>query len=194
MENAMKVVNSLNLAAAAGALVLACTTVQANEGPKFYAGVGYSHMSFDAHETFELPITTFHAGLELSKNLRIEARYGINAGDNEQDYSDSGYDIRETIEVNNYWGVIAKGVLPVTDIFSVYGMVGLNSLSVDDHGRVLDVYNGDIYTFSGESKETSTTLGAGVELKLGDSFALSAEYQLMVEDVSGFNVGLSYRF
>lgn len=188
---------------AAGALMLACGAAQADKGPGFYAGVGYSHMTLETDGAdFLLPTTTFHVGVELSPNLQLEARYGINAGDDEQSYQLSEYplymNVHETIETTAYWAVLAKIQVPVTTTFSVYGMIGMNHLAVENSGtyEILSVFDNyyDYGTLSGESEETSTTYGIGAQLKLGESFALAGEYQRMFKDVSGFNVGLSYRF
>lgn len=173
----------------AGVFALAGNVAQADDAPRFYAGVGYSHMTYDAGTAeYTMPITTLHVGVELNPNLRLEGRYGINAGDDEQD--DNGWLM--TYEVERYWAVLLRGLVPVTESVSVYGMAGLNSLSVDSHGRTLT--SGPIYTYRGSASNTESTLGLGGEFRLGDSLALTAEYQWMIEDVSGFNVGLNYRF
>ena len=181
---------------------MACGMAQANEGPSFYAGVGYSHMTYDGIKDYVLPITTFHAGVELTPNLQIEARYGINAGDDEQFYTESdGYyyaSVSETIEATAYWAVVAKLHLPIGKNFSVYGFGGLNHMSLESAGKYEEttITGGyyDYYTFKGESEETGATIGVGAQLKLGESFALTGEYQKAMDDVSGFNLGLSYRF
>ena len=183
----MNAIKTLGLMTA-GAFVLACGIAQADETPRVYVGVGYSHMTLDGGTAdYTLPITTFHAGVEIAPNLSVEGRYGINAGDDEQ--YDSG--VLVTYGVKSYWAVVLKGRVPVTDAFSFYGMAGVNSLSVDFHGQSL---GWPLYTLSGSAEETGSTLGAGGELRLGDSLTLSLEYQRVHEDVSGYNLGLNYRF
>lgn len=187
---------------AVGALALSYGMAQASEGPSFYAGVGYSHMTFEGTRDYELPTTTFHVGMELSPNLQIEGRYGINAGDDEQFYTESDgvyyASVSETIETTAYWAVLAKVQFPITKSFSVYGLAGLNHLALESSGKYEEtsIY-GNYYssgTFKGKKEETGVTYGAGAQLKLGESFALTGEYQVVMDDVSGFNVGLSYRF
>ena len=189
----MKAVNPLKFVAA-GALALACASVQANESPKFYAGVGYSHGTLDTYAEFELPMTMFHLGVALSPNLKIEARYGINAGDYVHDTSDAIAHYSETYEVASYFAGLAKAIIPVNEKISVYGMAGYNKLTLD--------YSGEAYIYSlaqyinvyEEYSDSGLTYGAGIELNVGESLSLTGEYQVMFEDVSGINVGLSYRF
>jgi len=197
----MKVAKPVGMMAA-GVLALVSGMAQANQGPSFYAGVGYSHMTYDGLKDHVLPMTTFHAGLELSPNVQVEARYGINAGDDEQFYTESdGFyheNISETIEATAYWAIVAKVHLPISESFSVYGFGGLNHMALESSGEVTEsnaagTYYGS-YTFKGKKEETGGTVGVGAQLKLGESFALTGEYQMVIEDVSGFNVGLSYRF
>lgn len=188
---------------AAGALALASGMAQAGEGPGFYAGVGYSQMTLDAAKDFVLPSTTLHVGLDLSPKLQIEARYAINTGDDNQHYTRSnGIDysnVNETYEATAYWAVLAKVHFPIAKAFSVYAIAGLNHLAVEGSGSYeAGSYYGNSSnrygSFLSKGEETGATYGVGAQLNLGDSISLAGEYQVMTEDVSGFNVGLSYRF
>lgn len=194
-----KVVKTLALAST-GALVMVCAGAQANAEPKFYAGIGYSHATLeaatalDASVDFELPMTTFQVGVQISPNLKIEGRYGINAGDYEHSASDSIAVYHETYEVASYWAALAKIGVPLNQSLSVYGMVGFNKLEVDYHGEAYIPSVAKTVRVSDTASDSGLTYGAGLEVNLSESFALNGEYQVMFDNVSSFNIGLNYRF
>ena len=118
-----------------------------------------------------------HVGGKLSDNLAAEARFGIGMGD------DKGW------EVDNYFSVLAKGILPIQDGLSVYGLAGFSRVAVST--EVCGWFGGCI---SGSTSDSGLSLGGGAEFAMSNELSLTAEYLMMTGDVDVMSVGASFKF
>lgn len=187
----MKLVKSLGITVAA-ALTMSISIAQAQDVQKTYVGLGYSNATLDSGGAeATMPMLMVQVGKDLTDNIQIEARYAFSRGDDTQEYDEDGSTYVDTFEISQYWALIGKVHLPVAEGFSIYGLVGLNHMSLKGVGSEKG-YSSN--TYSNELKETGAALGVGAQYTFNDTISLSAEYQTMVKDVTGLNLGLNYRF
>jgi len=139
-----------------------------------YGGVSFSIVDLDGVEPNAIGA---HVGAKLHPNLAAEARFGIGLGD------DQG------VEVDNYFSVLAKGILPIQDNLSVYGLAGFSRVAVTS--KWCDPLWGCV---SGSGSESGLSLGAGAEFELTPQISLSAEYLMMVDDADAMSIRASYKF
>jgi OOP family OmpA-OmpF porin len=94
--------------------------------------------------------------------------------------SASGGGLRATIE-SKAWDLVAVGILPIGEKFSVYGKIGLYMANTDGTTNIPGVAN--------ESKSnTDLTYAVGVGYDFTKNFGVRAEYQKF-QDVGGGNIG-----
>jgi opacity protein-like surface antigen len=152
----------------------AFSAVQAAPMENLYGGVSFSSVDLDGVSPKAIGA---HVGAKLSENLAAEARFGIGMGD------DAG------VEVDNYFSILAKGILPIQDNLSVYGLAGFSRVAVTSEW--CDPFWGCV---SGSGTESGLSLGAGAEFALTPKISLSAEYLMMVDDADALSVAASYKF
>lgn len=111
------------------------------------------------------------AGAKLHENLAAEARLGLGLGD------DNG------VEIDSYLALLAKGILPIDDKLSVYGVAGLARVA----------YSVDFWRHSGSVSESGITLGVGAEYVLSSELSVTGEF-LMLPEVEALSVGANYKF
>jgi|SRR5690554_1531211 len=143
-----------------------------------YGGVSFSIVDLDGVEPNAIGA---HAGAKLHPNLAAEVRFGIGLGD------DKGF------EVDNYFSVLAKGILPIQDNLSVYGLAGFSRVAVSYSETWCDPYFG-CFKAEGEASDSGLSLGAGAEFDLTPRISLSAEYLMMVDDADAMSIRASYKF
>src|SRR5690606_39637268 len=95
----------------------------------------------------------------------------------------------DLVEVDNYFSVLAKGILPIQDNLSVYGLAGFSRVAVTS--KWCDPLWGCV---SGSGSESGLSLGAGAEFELTPQISLSAEYLMMVDDADAMSIRASYKF
>ena len=186
----MKPVKLLGITLAA-AVAMGASLSHAQEAQKAYAGVSYVNATLDGAATFNMPLLAVQAGMDISDTVQVEARYAFSRGDDTQEYESGSYTYVETVEVTQYWALLAKIHLPVAEGLSVYGILGLNHMTLEGAGHRKNYSSSK---FWGEYSETGATFGAGVAYTFNDTISLNAEYQSMVKDVTGLTVGVNYRF
>jgi opacity protein-like surface antigen len=156
----------------------AFSAVQAAPMENLYGGVSFSSVDLDGVSPKAIGA---HVGAKLSENLAAEARFGIGMGD------DKGF------EVDNYYSVLAKGILPIQDNLSVYGLVGFSRVAVSYSETWCDPFFG-CFKAEGEGSDSGLSLGAGAEFALTPKISVSAEYLMMVDDADALSVAASYKF
>lgn len=156
----------------------AFSAVQAASLENLYGGASFS--SVDIGDIAPSAIGA-HIGAKLHPNLAAEVRFGIGMGD------DKGW------EIDNYYSVLAKGILPIQDNLSVYGLVGFSRVAVSYSETWCDPFYG-CFKAEGEASDSGLSLGAGAEFALTPKISLSAEYLMMVDDADALSVAASYKF
>jgi outer membrane immunogenic protein len=166
----------------------AMTSAHAQEG--FYAGALLSRVDFsdDSGATGDASPTAvgFKVGAAINKNFAVEGRVLTGLSDDSTDFG--GLDA--TLDVDSVFGVYAKGILPLSDAASLYGLVGYSRLKLK-----LDV---PALGASGSDSDSDVSLGFGADFSLNESTSLGIEYlQLFSDDgvkVNGLTLGLSFKF
>jgi outer membrane immunogenic protein len=166
--------------AACGAL----GTGWAQEGT--YAGVSFAsiHYTQDGFPSADPAAVAFKLGRRLDRFLAVEARAGFGVGDDTVTYLGSPVDV----SIDYYFGLYAKGILPLGEAFSVYGVLGVVG------GRVI----ADGFGYRAARSDTGFSYGAGVDLALGRSWGLNFEWAELFKDsdfkVQGTSFGVTYRY
>ncbi|HEX5094158.1 MAG TPA: porin family protein [Burkholderiales bacterium] len=166
--------------AACGALA----TGWAQEGT--YAGVSYAsvHYTQDGFPSADPSAAAFKLGRRLNPFLAIEARAGFGVGDDTVTYLGSPVDV----SIDHYFGLYAKGILPLGDAFSVYGVAGVVG------GRVI----ADGFGYRATRSDTGLSYGAGIDIALGRRWGLNFEWAELFKDsdfkVQGTSFGMTYRY
>ena len=185
---------AFGLSAFSGAHAAGVDDMIASAKENLYGGVSFSMT--DIAGTSPTAIGA-HVGAKLHPNLAAEARFGIGIGD------DAG------VEVDNYFSVLAKGILPIQDGLSIYGLAGFSRVAIS--GSWTDEYctpaipaippffagapaTCETTSTSWSDTDTGLSLGGGAELALSKELSLTAEYLMMTSDVDVMSVGASFKF
>ena len=111
-----------------------------------------------------------HVGAILHPNLAAEARLGLGLGED------------RNVEIDNYFALLAKGILPVDRNLAVYGVAGLARVA----------YSVDSRWGNASGSESGITLGIGAQYHPAPELTLSAEF-LMLPEVEALSIGISHK-
>lgn len=154
-----------------------------------YAGLQYAHFMYEDDFGFETEpgAVVGRIGHFLNKFVAIELRagFGISDGDIELD----GSDTRADSEVDALYGIYFAGHVPITDRFSVYGLLGYTGgEAAFDNGP-----NG-----SESENDSDFSFGAGVEVGIIPAVSGTVEYVSYFSesdyDIEALSVGLNYQY
>lgn len=154
-----------------------------------YAGLQYAHFMYEDDFGFETEpgAVVGRIGHFLNEFVAIELRagFGVSDGDIEWDGSDTGADS----EIDALYGIYFAGHIPISDRFSVYGLLG---------------YTGGEFTlkyepYGSESENDSDiSFGAGVEVGFTPAVSGTVEYVSYFSesdyDIEALSVGLNYHY
>jgi len=168
--------------------LLASSTVLAEIQPGFYVGAGVGKANIELDEVdgfkFDSDDTAFKVfgGYNFNQYFAVEAAYFDGGEPEEAVIVVPGF--RGTVDAG-LTGLIASAVgrLPLGDMFSVYGKLGLVSYDVEVKGRA----NGDV-VYEREGSEDDVSYGVGAAFNLGPSFELRAEYEAIAIDDGDYNL------
>ncbi|MDH5221637.1 MAG: porin family protein [Betaproteobacteria bacterium] len=114
-------------------------------------------------------------GSEFNRYFAAEGRLGLGIDD------DTG------VDVDHFFGVYARGILPLADIFSIYGLIGLTA------GKVSTSRPG-----GGSGSDTDVSFGFGADLAISRNLAINFEWAKLFEgsgyEVEATSLGLVYRY
>lgn len=137
----------------------------------FYVGAGATLLidkfssldsSYLGDETFNDVGVMLQAGYEFNKYLAVEGRYwGV--GSKSFYMSDIDYDMNAKISA---YGIFVKPMYPVTDKFTVYGLLGYG------HTKVSGQTWGEGYYYPYSQTKSGLQGGAGVSYALTDNFSV----------------------
>ncbi len=148
----------------------------------YYVGGVYNLVSYkeDNLDTIKPKALAILAGWNFNKNIAVEGRLGFGAGSD----AIQGVDVK----VDSYFSALARGTLPVTDAFDVYGVIGLATGKLKASGFGVTVSESD----------TSFSYGVGGEVKFAGRSAVSLEFGRMFSgdgyDVDALSFGYRYHF
>jgi OOP family OmpA-OmpF porin len=122
-----------------------------------------------------------HVGYQFNKYLAVEGGY---IGSNNQNYAATGGNLAAPATTSigiNGWNLVAVGILPVADKFSLLGKVGISSMqeSMDPLTTAFST-TGAVTTVTGH--KTDVTYGVGAKYDFTDSIFARV-------DLDSYNVG-----
>lgn len=169
------------------------TSAHAQEG--FYAGALLSRLdvSDDSGEVGDVSPTAvgFKVGTAINKNFAVEGRVLTGLSDDSADFNiPSTAAATVNVDVASVFGVYAKGILPLSDAVSLYGLAGYSRVKLK-----LEV---PAFGGSDASSDSDVSLGFGADFALNESTSLGLEYMQLYSDggekVNGLTLGLSFKF
>ena len=185
----------LGLSALAALALTASMAARADVQPGFYmgAGVGSTKINDDGFDgiDFDDGDTGFKifGGYTFNQNFAIEASY-FDFGEASGSFNDFGDTVNFDVGVSGL-GAFAVGVLPLGDMFSLFGKLGYASYDIDAHVDIVGVGSG-----SSSDSQSDMMYGAGAALSFGQ-FEARAEFEAINIDGGDANMisvsGL-YRF
>jgi OmpA-OmpF porin, OOP family len=186
----------LGLSVFAALALTAAMAAQADVQPGFYAGAGFgstkinddgfdnSGVDFDDSDTgFKV-----FGGYSFNPNFAIEATY-FDLGEASGRFDDFIGPVKFDVGVSGI-SASAVGVLPISDMFSLFGRLGYASYDIDAHANV----GGE--SGSASQSESDLVYGAGAALSFGQ-FEARAEFEAINVDGGDANmisVGGLFRF
>jgi opacity protein-like surface antigen len=161
---------------------LSLATVGAAHAEGLYAGALLTRTTVSFDDVGDASPMTLGAklGMSINKNFAVEARLGTGLSDD----SIVGVDVK----VDNFAGIYGKGILPLSDVASIYGLLGYTQgkLKFEAPGLSESDSDSDISYGIGADFAISATTSVGVEwarLFKGDGYT-----------VEGLSLGVSFKF
>lgn len=171
-------------AALSGALAISGTAQAQTSG--LYAGVSLTQVNYK-EEGFPSakPIAIAGKfGKQFTPNIALEARFGIGVSDDEVDAG--GIPVK--LEVDNYYGVYGKAMLPVGAGGSIYGLLGFTRAKVTASAG----------GFSASASDDDVSFGIGGELNISPTAAITLEWARLIQaegvKIEGLSIGVNFRF
>lgn len=185
----------LGLSILAALALTAAMAAQADVQPGFYVGAGFGSSKIDDDGFDDIDFDDSDTGFKVfggysfNQNFAIEATY-FDLGEASGSFDD-GFDVVNFDVGVSGLSASAVGVLPLSDMFSIFGRLGYASYDVDAHATVVGVGSGDA-----SESESDLIYGAGAALSFGQ-FEVRGEFEAINVDGGDANmISLSglYRF
>jgi OOP family OmpA-OmpF porin len=180
------------LSALAALALTASMAARADVEPGFYlgAGVGTTKIDDDSFDgiNFDDSDTGFKVfgGYSFNQNFAVEASY-FDLGEASGNFEDVSFDVG----VSGF-NVSAVGVLPLTDMFSLFGKLGYAFYDLDAHATIVGVGSG-----SASDSQSDLAYGVGASLGFAERWEARVEFEAINVDNGDANmisVGGLYRF
>jgi len=181
------------------AAVLSALTLPAMAEGFYLAGdVGQGKIEVDAGNGFTTSKTdttySIGAGYDFNKFFAVEVAYRDlgSIRDNGIGSDDAGdYNWTDKVTATAFQASVV-GKLPVSDVLSVYGRLGIAKLDVEEKVRI------DSDSFSYDDSTTKGLFGVGLNYDITPEFAIRAEYNQYAKwddtKLSALTVGATYHF
>jgi len=150
-----------------------------------YSGLSFVSVSYreDGFPSADPQAVAFKLGLGINRYLAVEARAGFGVGEDTVTYLGAPVEVK----IDQYFGVYGKGILPLMEDFSVYGLLGVIGGKVTATG----------FGYQASQSDTDVSFGAGLDLVLSKHIALNFEWAELFKD-TGYKVraasfGLVYK-
>jgi len=180
MKNRIRGLVSISLLVLSG-IAIAAGSHGGNSGSNFYIGAGYNFLETEAGGfDWDTSAVDIRVGKYFTPNFAIEGRGGFGVSDD----TAAGLNV----EINNYFGVYARGEIPINSQFSIYGLLGITDIE-------LDVSAGG-NTVSGTDNDVSW--GVGASFAINPKTSIGGEYMNLYDDggveISGFGINFQQKF
>jgi hypothetical protein len=166
------------------AILIAPTAYAANDG--MYVGVNVVRTTYkeDGFASVNPVVLAAKLGKEFNPNFAIEGRVGLGVMDDSLTIAGTKIDV----EVDNFYGVYAKGILPTGSKLSPYGLVGYTK------GKISASAGG----LSASGSDSDISFGVGADVALDKDMILNFEFAKLFGgdgyDVDALSIGASFRF
>jgi opacity protein-like surface antigen len=169
------------------ALALGLASVAAAQAQQgLYVGGSLSRVEVrvDGLSTAKPTALGVRLGNQFSPNLAVEARLGKGITD------DTVNGVK--VEIDTYYGIYAKGILPMTNLFSAYGLLGYSRGEVTRSGP----------GGSASDWDSDVSYGLGVDFAITKNTTINVEWARMFKGsiaganykVNALSLGANYRF
>jgi OmpA-OmpF porin, OOP family len=140
------------------------------------------------------------AGYDVNKFLAVEVAYRDLGDVKDRGIGFDGVD--EYDYVDKYQTTMLQasvvGKLPISEVFNVYGRVGLASIDTDDESRRYYEDGNNPKPVTGSASKTRALFGVGASFDVTSQFAVRAEYNQYAKwddlKLSALTVGAVYKF
>ncbi|MCG6659388.1 porin family protein [Halomonas campisalis] len=173
-------VTSISALLLAGAFA---TTAQAQQPfyPQAYVGGDAMFWSLDPDgaSSFDGVGLRLNGGAQFNEFFAVEGHLGTGGSDTNQGVK---------AELDYIVGAYAKGIVPVSQEFRIYGLAGVTEVKM----------TGSAGGFSGSDRESDFSYGAGAEFDVAPNLSVGADYMRYLDKSDGTfdaaSVGVRYRF
>lgn len=155
--------------------------VDSNEKSKYFR-VGYNLLTYDESPFSDADLSAVDVGIGMffNKNFGVEARLGVGLGDD----TISGI----KLELNNYFGIYARGEIPLPNRFSVYGLLGVAAVD-------LKASAGGIQA---SAVDNDISYGVGVMYSINNKSSVGLEYLMLYDEgptqIDGLSINYQMKF
>jgi hypothetical protein len=169
-------------------VVLSGNLVFASSDAESYIGVQYAAGMFSQEglEDINPGALVVRFGEQISDGFSLEGRVGMGVGDDGIVVGN----IETVIEVDTIVGVYGVGRVDISDIGSVYGVIGFSR----GEFTILDTSS----SFSATFDDGGESYGLGVDINIGGSAVLNIEYMSYLSktdfDYSALGLGVVFKF
>lgn len=164
--------------------LVATAGAHAQEG--LYGGVFLSRITYaeDGLDDANPTVIGVKIGTSINKNLAVEARLGAGLSDDSVDV----LGVPVNVKVNNFISVYGKGILPLSDQASLYGLLGYT------RGKLKAEFLGG----SNSESDSDVSYGVGGDFAITPTTSLNIEWARLFKGddykVDGLTFGVSFKF
>ena len=168
------------------AAVGACLMANAQAQQNLYGGVTLSMINYEEEGFPSVNPTALgiKLGSKFHPNLAAEVRLGIGASSDSVTFEGLPVDI----EVDNYVGAYLKGLVPLSPVVSVYGLVGYT------RGEI----TASVLGFSASDSDSDVSIGLGIEVDVANNVQLGIEWARLFDGpgytVNAITGALNFKF
>jgi hypothetical protein len=162
----------------------AAASAHAQEG--LYGGAFVSRITYaeDGLDDANPTAVGVKLGASINKNFAVEARLGVGLSDD----SINVLGVPVSIKVNNFIGVYGKGILPLSNQASLYGLLGYTQ------GKLKAEFPGG----STSESDSDVSYGVGGDFAITPTTSLNVEWARLFKGdgykVDGLTFGVSFKF
>ena len=153
--------------------------------PGWYVGGSYSTLETDIVVEFDLAALVFNGGYQFNDYVAVEVRAGT--GITDDDFTGIGGSV--DLELDYLYGVYTKiGVPTGTNVYP-YVVLGYTKAELEVSSSI---------GLSASDSDSDTSYGIGARFQVNDNVGVVVEYMNWYDDddveITGFNIGASYKF
>lgn len=179
------------LGLAASLMTAGIASAQTKAPGSLYAGVQYAAMTIEDEGEFDLGVFIGRLGYVLTDYMSIETRFGLGVSDDRQTVVLEGVPIRATYSIKELAGIYGRFTLPL-DPLTLYTVGGVTTataeLSIESVPPFLP------FQATENNRETSGSLGVGMEYRFTEQVSVDVEYMRYFSDADALSVGLKLNF